>query len=428
MPTLVALSPQQSQRRLPLSAVVLTVLFALAAAAALYAQVSGERGIAPVASSTDIEVDGIEVDATGDTAEEARANGWLEAQRLAWASLDGPEIPDSRLQGLVSAILVEEEQLGPRRYIARLGVVFDRQRAGALLGAGGERARSAPMLVLPVMISGGNETMFEVRNPWQRAWAEYQFGSSTVDYIRPAGSGGDSLLLTAGQTGRRSRAWWNVVLDEFNAADVLVPMARLRYEWPGGPVVGHFTARHGPDNIFLAEFEMRAESSEQLPAMLERAVTQMDRIYRRALAAGTLAPDPTLTLDNVELSPEIRALIDASLRAEQAEQAAAAGDAPRPAAQPDVPDAPVAPVEPAPATTSSFSVQVATPDARAFDGALGGVRGVSGVRGVAVTSTAIGGASVLRVEYSGSLSELAAALRASGWQVTEGNNALAISR
>ena len=50
-------------------------------------------------------------------------------------------------------------------------------------------------------------TMFEVRNPWQRAWAEHQFGSSAIDYVRPAGSGGESLLLTYGQTGRRSRAW-----------------------------------------------------------------------------------------------------------------------------------------------------------------------------------------------------------------------------
>ena len=122
MASLVAPSTPQSQRMLPLPALLIAVLVALAAAAAIYAQVSGERGIAPVASSTDIEVDGIEVNTTGETAEEARANGWMEAQRLAWASLEGPEIPDSRLQGLVSAILVEEEHLGPRRYIARLCV------------------------------------------------------------------------------------------------------------------------------------------------------------------------------------------------------------------------------------------------------------------------------------------------------------------
>ena len=40
---------------------------------------------------------------------------------------------------MVSAIVVEQERLGPRRYIATLGVIFDRARAGGLLGGEGER-------------------------------------------------------------------------------------------------------------------------------------------------------------------------------------------------------------------------------------------------------------------------------------------------
>ena len=179
-------------------------LFALLVlAAALVAQVAGERGIAPVVNSTDIEVAGIEVNVTGDNPEDAREKGWRLAQRLAWEKLKGPDIPDSRIESLVSAIVIEEETLGPRRYIAKLGVIFDRTRAGALLGADGERPRSAPMLTLPVLVTGGTRTMYEVRNPWQRAWAEEQTGSSAIDYVRPTGAGGDSLLLTAGQVGRR---------------------------------------------------------------------------------------------------------------------------------------------------------------------------------------------------------------------------------
>ncbi|WP_343808698.1 heavy-metal-associated domain-containing protein [Alteraurantiacibacter aestuarii] len=414
----------QSQR-FPIQLVLAAVAaLALVVGAALYAQVAGERGIAPVASSTDIDVRGIEVNVTGDSAEDAREKGWREAQRIAWARLDGPEIPDSRLDSLVSAIVVEEESFGPHRYIARLGVIFDRQRAGGLLGSGGARARSAPMLTLPVMIEGGTATMFEYRNAWQRAWAEYQFGSSSIDYVRPSGAGGESLLLTYGQTGRRSRAWWNVVLDQFSAADVLVPIARLEPQWPGGPVEGLFTARHGPDNRYLGEFRMRADSPEQVPAMLERAVARFDELFGRALASGTLRPDPTLTLDMVEISPEIRALIEESQRAEIAEQAAQSGEDVIITPDGATPDAPVD----QPATVNAFSVQAATPDARSFDGALSGVRGIAGVRGVAVTSTAIGGTSVMRVNFAGSLSELAGALRAAGWQVTEGNNALAITR
>jgi len=80
------------------------------------------------------------------------------------------------------------------------------------------------------------------------------------------------------------------------------------------------------------------------------------------------------------------------------------------------------------ATGGSYSVQVATADARAFDAALTGIRGTPGVGGLSVSSTAIGGTSVMRVTFAGDIAGLATALRARGWQVVEGSNALAISR
>lgn len=410
--------------RLPLGLAIAAFLaLALVAAASLMAQVSGDRGIQPVASSTDIEVMGIEVDVRGSSPEDARANGWREAQKLAWAKINGPAIPDSRLDSLVAAIIVEEEQLGARRYIARLGVVFDRQRAGALLGSGGAAARSAPMLLLPVVESGGSFTMFETRNDWQRAWAEYQFGSSRIDYVRPSGAGGESLLLTYGQTGRRSRIWWNTVLDQFSASDVLVPVARLKWQYPGGPVEGQFTARYGPDNRVLESFAMRVASPAQIPVMFEKAVQRFDAIFVRALSEGTLRPDPTLALGNLEISPQIRALLEQARLAEAAANAAAAG-----AAVDATPDGAEQPALTLPPAAVTITVQVATPDPQAFDGALGAMRGVPGVGGVTVTSTAIGGTSVLRISFSGDLAGLATALRARGWQVVEGNGALAISR
>ncbi|BBC72579.1 conserved hypothetical protein [Altererythrobacter sp. B11] len=419
-----ALPSPDTPRRLQLSLAAGGLLL-LAAGGALWAQVAGDRGIAPVATSTDIEVRGIHVDVGGKNPEDARENGWREAQRLAWKKLNGPAIPDSRLQSLVSAIVVETEQIGPRRYIADLAVIFDRSRTGSVLGEGGRRARSAPMLTLPVTFSGGTQTMYETRTPWQRAWAEFQAGGSAIDYVRPSGAGGESLLLTYGQTRRRSRSWWNEILDQFGAADVLVPIAELHREWPGGPVVGRFTARHGPDDELLGSFEMRAESEQQLPQMLQQAVRRFDALFAQALAEGKLRPDPTLTLDEVEISPAVRALIEASRRAEADEAAARAAAAE--AALP-VQVVPPTPTGEEPAAVASFTVQVATPDAGAMDAALASVRGAAGVRSAAISSVAVGGTSVLRVTYAGDLAALAAALRARGWQVTQGSNALAISR
>jgi len=55
-----------------------------------------------------------------------------------------------------------------------------------------------------------------------------QMGASAIDYVRPTGSGWESLVLTYGQTGRRSRAWWSDILDQFGAADAYVLCAEDR--------------------------------------------------------------------------------------------------------------------------------------------------------------------------------------------------------
>ncbi|AUX70368.1 hypothetical protein CHX26_13460 [Porphyrobacter sp. HT-58-2] len=394
---------------------------------ALVAQVSGERGIAPTAASADIEVRGISVDVSGKNAEDARLTGWREAQRKAWEKLKGPKISDSQLEGLVSAVVIEREQLGPRRYIATLGVIFDRQRAGAYLGGAAQQTRSAPLLVIPVMESGGAYITFEQRNPWQRAWAEFNPGTSRIDYVRLSGAGGDSLLVNFGQAGRRSRAWWRSTLDQYGATDVLMAFARLDHQFPGGPVSGTFTARYGPDSRPLETFTLKADNPEGVPVMLAQAVERMDTIFTAALAEGKLRPDPTLRMGTAgEIDPAIQRLIEIGRAAKEREAAAAAAAAglgvPRIEAQP------VTGVEPGEVPVRSITVQFATSDAGAFDAALGAVRGTGGVRGVGVTSTAIGGTSVMSVSFAGSLEELAAALEARGFTVRRGASALAISR
>lgn len=407
-----------------LAACAAAMLLALAA----WAQIAGERGIAPVAASRDIRVSGIAVDTRGDTPEEAREEGWKEAARLAWAKINGPKLSDSQLSAMVSAIVIESEQLGPRRYIARLGVVFDRARATGYLGGESQVVRSAPLLLIPVTVTAGTQTVFERRNPWQRAWAEYQTGASRIDYVRPSGAGGDSLLITAGQVGRRSRLWWRNVLDQFGASDVLIAIARLDYAYPGGPVTGRFTARYGPDNTWLGDFTLRAASSEQLPAMLDQAVQRFDALYTRALDAGMLSPDPTLNLDTPELPPEVAALIEqgrAQAAREDAERAAQQGLA---SPEPGETGTATPTTGATPAAVTVLSVQFASPDAAAVDAALAGVRGAAGVRSAATSSLALGGTSVMRVSFAGTAAELAAALRARGFTVREAGGGLSISR
>lgn len=403
------------------------LVLAIIAGRALWAQVEGNRGVAAVVSSSDIDVGEIQVDVRGDNAEDAQKQGWAEAQRLAWKKLGGPQLSDSQLDSMVTAVVIERERIGPRRYIATLGVIFDRARAGRMLGSAGQKPRSAPMLLIPVTFEGGTARVYEMVNPWQQAWAEYQAGGSRIDYVRPSGGNGDSLLVTFGQTSRRSRTWWRNVLDQFDAADVLIPIAQLERQWPGGPIKATFTARYGPDNTYLGSFKLSAKDESDLPRMLTQAVKRMDDLFGEALDNGKLRPDPTLNLGAPTLDAAIQRLIDIGRAADAVEQSQRNAAGATVATETPTPTATPTSANPA-AAVVSFVVQFASPDAGSVDATLAAVRAAPGVRGAATSSLAIGGTSVMRVSYGGSIEQLAAALRARGFTVTQGSNALAISR
>ena len=357
-------------------------------------------------SSGSFEVGGVEVDTSGKTANAARLAGWRQAQRKGWQMLSrrmgggGGTLSDSALDAIVSGIVVENEQLGPNRYIARLGVMFDRSRAASILGVAGSLTRSPPMLVLPLEWSGGAPRVFEQRTDWQEAWARFRTGNSTIDYVRPSGTGPDSLLLNAGQINRPSRGWWRKILAQYGASDVLIPIVHLYRQYPGGPIVGQFQARFGPDNRLLTSFSLRVGSGDALSALLDAGIKRIDQAYQRALAAGALRVDPGLqyTLPGTEEDAEV--IDDQSLADEGVMIVGGA----------------------------SLAVQFDTPGTAAVESAERALRSIPGVRSAVTTSLALGGISVMRVSFDGNISALKAALEAQGWQVTVGTGAIRIQR
>ena len=411
---------------------LLALPFALGASSLAYAQIEGpKRGIAPIASTGDFETVGIEVNTTGKNAEEARRAGWEEAQRKGWSQLwakthggSGASLSDGTLNGIVSAIIVEEEQIGPRRYVAKLGVAFDRARAGQLLGVKGIGRKSAPLLVIPIMQSGAAPIVFERQTSWQRAWAKFRTADSKIDYVRPNGGGGESLLLNAGQLDRRSRNWWRVILDQFGAADVIYPIVRLERQWPGGPVIGRFAARYGPENRFIGSFTLRANNAQGVPAMMEEGVRKMDEMFQNAFQSGRLRAEAALLLEDTIDAEDLEELEEAAKAAEAAEDkdplASAVesvadeakeekkNDGDKQGSQPATP--------PQPAQQVTVSVQVSTPNPEAVDRAEATLRGIPGVRSVVTTSLALGGTSVIRVTYQGDPAALNSALQSRGFR------------
>ena len=277
---------------------------------ALVAQMeSGERGILPIDSSGTLEISGIQVDVGGKDADQRAL------RRLA----------DRPARGLQGAVGEDEQAAGhPRRRTCRirpstvwsarssssasrsaptaisptLGVLFDRHACRRTARASpGEVRRSAPMLLIPVMVSGGTATSVELRNPWQRAWAQFRTSQSAIDYVRVSGLGVDPLLVNAAQTRRPGRGWWRNVLDLYGAANILVAEVQARPALSGRAEPRRCSsAGSGPTAGLLGSFELTARDSDDLPRMMSEGVQRMDEMFTQALAAGIVRGDPDLII------------------------------------------------------------------------------------------------------------------------------------
>ncbi|MET0377070.1 MAG: heavy-metal-associated domain-containing protein [Rhizorhabdus sp.] len=380
-------------RPVPLS----SLCVALFAAALAFAQLerADERGVPPIDGSGSYEVSGVKVDVAARNAEAARSGGWREAQRkgwkMLWARINGkpvenaPGLPDSTLDSISGGIVVEREQISPNRYIATLGVLFDRARAGELLGVKGAMRRSAPMLVIPIQWSGGTPVSFESRSEWQKAWARFRSNNSPIDYVRVSGTGADPVLLNAAQTRRPGRGWWRMLLDQYGAADIVVPEVTLFRQWPGGPVLARFVARHGPDAAVIDQFSLTAENGDALPAMLDRGIERIDSAYVRALQEGAFRADKSLVIETPVEEVPIEDVLN----------------------------------QLAVAAASTILVQAETPDAATLRADEVALRGMAGVTAVQTGSLALGGTSIFRVSFSGPPAAFREALVSRGWQVED---------
>jgi len=366
---------------------VAAVIFALTGLAAAQME-DGDRGILPIESEGLLEVGGIKVDVSGRSDEDARYNGWRIAQREGFAKLwaqtnkrsekDAPRLSDATLDSLVSAVVVENEQIGSNRYIATLGVLFDRARVGQLVGLSATQRRSAPMLLIPVTVTGGTEFSVERKNDWQRAWAQFRTSQSPIDYVRASGLGPDPLLVGAAATRRPSIDWWRSVADFYGAANILVAEVTVHRSFPGGPATARFVARMGIDREALGSFSLTAPDSEGIPAMMREGARRMDDIYAKAFRDGDLNADRRFIVRYrpSEVEDDVNALVAAP-----------------------------------------YQIQIQTPNAAAYNGAIASLRGIPGVEGVNELSLSLGGNSSVIISFKGDLDTLRSAIVGRGWQV-----------
>jgi len=381
------------RRRLVLPFLVL--LAALGIGAAVYAQLeSTDRGILPLDTSETLEIGPVHVNVTAADPQTARLGGWRLAQRqgfrMLWAKMhnapigEAPNVPDGTLDQIVSSINVDHEEIGPQRYIADLRIEFDRSRAAPLLGVEGSEVteHSVPMLLIPVTVNAGTETSVELRNAWQRAWAQFRTAQTPINYVRVSGMGTDPLLVNAGQITRPGRGWWRALLDMYGAQDILIAEVQLQRAYPGGPAIARFIARHGPDNEVVGGFTLSAPGSDAIPAMMAQGAQRIDMIFAQALADGRLSRDPSL-------------------------------NTPPPPIQAPVQAAPPKPTN----LVNAFQVQVTGKDVIIYNFAMAHLRTLAGVQSATPQQINPVGTSYVLVAYRGSIAQLADGLRARGWVV-----------
>ncbi len=364
-----------------LRAVVVTVFvaFALPAAAA-----PGGPGA--------YKITGIAVDVVAANPTAARAAAYAVAERRAWpqlwsritggAATTAPRLGDGAIEAMVAGVEIETEQFSLTRYIGRLSIVFDRDRTSGILG--GQGGDAPPLLLLPMFVDGaGVRTVYQSKTPWSAAWLRFRDAASAVDYVIPAASAGDNVVLTAFQARRSDRSLWRTILSRFNAADVLVAEIRLVRSWPGGPVSATAVARHGPDAIELGRVTLRAATPAGVDAMLDDAVRAVDAIYVRSLASGTLKIEKGLT---IELAPAL-------------------------AGGPEIGAGAMG------AIMAGTDVSIVTPDAKSWAAIEADLRATPGVTGVTISRLALGGVSHIVIRHSDGDASLAYDLGRRGWRL-----------
>lgn len=183
-------------------------------------------------------VSGVEVDATADSAANARdlalAQGQREAANRLVARLTlpedaafAPEIGQTLATQLVSGFEVEEEKVSGTRYLGVVNVSFDAERVRTWLNGAGVpfvEARTRAVVVAPLWRDG--ETRLWRDNPWLDAWTEARLEGELVPIIAPTGDLGDIAALSPGAARARNLAALQELAARYGSERVLIAEAQ----------------------------------------------------------------------------------------------------------------------------------------------------------------------------------------------------------
>ena len=201
-------------------------------------------GFAAVSAQAQDDIDmftisGVKIDASGETATEARqaaiAEGSAKAMRKLFERLtlredhgSLPGVAPSTATSLATGFQIDNELRSPTRYRGLLTVSFDPVGVSQYLrnrGIAFVESAAPPTLVLPVLDAGGRARLWEA-NPWGEAWDEDRYAATFTPVMLADGFDTDNDILTAQKARDLDTDAIRALARLYNVERVLVAVAR----------------------------------------------------------------------------------------------------------------------------------------------------------------------------------------------------------
>lgn len=232
-----------------------------------------------------LEVQGVSVDITADSAAAAREQAIVEAQRKAFAQLvaemtgggQPPAISDEDIASLVRDFSIVSEKSSAVRYIATFDFRFNESGVRRLLGRYDAPvvARAEPVVVVPVYQSDSALALWDDPNPWRQAWAA-QGAGGVARTVVPPGSLTD--IATIGP-------------DQAIAGDVQALSELAQQYGTGGALVAYAVLEAGPERqqpavtVTTVRYGRGVEQARSVQTVEANAGETTEALLQRAVAA-----------------------------------------------------------------------------------------------------------------------------------------------
>ncbi len=214
---------------------------------------------APPRRLTDVFVaESVPVDVTAGSVGEARDRGLTQGRVLGFRRIlerivardDLPRVPQQSAEQIIEMVRefsIANERSSAVRYLADLTVRFNPNAIRQLLRNAGvpfTETLSRPLVVVPVMVSGGNASLWS--SVWHDAWLRSEPDGGLLPLIVPTGDAQDNAQVTAAVATSKTAGPLLQLAERYQAGGALVVVATIDGNGPIGMEITEIRADMAP--------------------------------------------------------------------------------------------------------------------------------------------------------------------------------------